>query len=149
MCAKRRFRSAGVFTHRNPEKSGIYFLLKKGGPIIHKAVLKKGAIRHTPTMPYIGSYPPPPHSPPLRPLVQYKRHMSQRMTKPTKWHVGAAKTQISLGTRPGWSESSLCAQWVVKDPSFLHGESEDWSESSQGHMPFCRFCYGLMGFSTK
>ena len=34
--------------------------------------------------------------------------------------VRLAKTQISLGIRPVWSESSLCAQWVAKDPSFLH-----------------------------
>ena len=27
--------------------------------------------------------------------------------------------------RPVWSESSLCAQWVAKDPSFLHADSED------------------------
>ena len=27
--------------------------------------------------------------------------------KPTKWHVRPAKTQISLGIRPGWSESSI------------------------------------------
>ena len=26
------------------------------------------------------------------------------------------------------SESSLCAQWVAKDPSFLHADSEDWSD---------------------
>ena len=41
----------------------------------------------------------------------------------------------------GWSESSLCAQWVAKDPSFLRAHSEDsdrlggcpgWSESSLG-----------------
>ena len=36
-----------------------------------------------------------------------------------------AKTQISLGIHPVWSESSLCAQWVAKDPSFLHADSED------------------------
>ena len=24
-----------------------------------------------------------------------------------------------------WSESSLCAEWVAKDPSFLHAHSED------------------------
>ena len=42
--------------------------------------------------------------------------------------VRPAKTQISLGIRPVWSESSLCAQWVAKDPSFLHADSEDWSE---------------------
>ena len=29
------------------------------------------------------------------------------MTKPTKWHVCPAKTQISLGIRPVWSETSL------------------------------------------
>ena len=31
------------------------------------------------------------------------------MTKPTKWHVYLAKTQISLGIRPVWSDSSLSA----------------------------------------
>ena len=29
------------------------------------------------------------------------------------------------GIRPVWSESSLYAQWVAKDPSFLHADSED------------------------
>ena len=41
----------------------------------------------------------------------------QSMTKPTKWHMHPTKTQISLGIRPIWSESSLCAQCVAKDPS--------------------------------
>ena len=72
------------------------------------------------------------------------------MTKPTKWHVHPAKTQISLGVRPVWSESSLCAQWVAKGPSFLHAESEDWSDWADAqadlslrwaHMPFCWFCH--------
>ena len=31
------------------------------------------------------------------------------MTKPTKWQVGPARTQISLGIRPVWSESTLSA----------------------------------------
>ena len=31
------------------------------------------------------------------------------MTKPTKWHVHPAKTQISLGIHPVWSEASLTA----------------------------------------
>ena len=46
------------------------------------------------------------------------------MTKPTKWHLHPAKTQISLGMRtaktltrlggcPGWSESSLGAQVIL------------------------------------
>ena len=47
------------------------------------------------------------------------------MTKPKIWHVRPAKIQICLGIRPVWSESSLYAQWVAKDPSFLHADSED------------------------
>ena len=53
--------------------------------------------------------------------------------KTNKMTVLPAKTQISLGTRPVWSESSLCAQWVVKDPSFLHADSEDYDQT--GRMP--------------
>ena len=55
------------------------------------------------------------------------------MTKPTKWHVHQAKTQISLGIRPVRSESLLCAQWVAKDLSFLHAYSEDSDQT--GRMP--------------
>ena len=47
--------------------------------------------------------------------------------------VHPAKTQISLGICPVWSESSLCAQWVAKDPSFLHVDSEDSDQT--GLMP--------------
>ena len=45
--------------------------------------------------------------------------------KTNKMTVHPAKSQISLGIRPVWSESSLCTQWVAKDPSFLHADSED------------------------
>ena len=55
------------------------------------------------------------------------------MTKPTKWHVHPAKTQISLGVRPVWSVSSLCAPRVAKGPSFLHADSEDSDQT--GRMP--------------
>ena len=48
-----------------------------------------------------------------------------RHDKTNKVTVRRAKTQISLGIRPVWSESSLYAQWVAKDPSFLHADSED------------------------
>ena len=41
--------------------------------------------------------------------------------------------QISLGTRPVWSESSLCTHWVAKDPSFLHVNSEGSAQT--GRMP--------------
>ena len=51
-----------------------------------------------------------------------------RHDKTNKVSVRPAKTQISLGIHPVWSESSLCAQWVAKDPSFLHADGEDWSD---------------------
>ena len=57
--------------------------------------------------------------------------MSRLMTKPTKWLVHPAKTQITLGVRPDWSESSLCAHWVAKDPMFLHAKSEDSDQTGQ------------------
>ena len=43
------------------------------------------------------------------------------------------KTLIRLGIRPVWSESSLRAQWVSKDRSFLHADSEDSDQT--GRMP--------------
>ena len=62
-----------------------------------------------------------------------KHNPSRIMTKPTKWHVRPAKTQISLGFRPVWSESLLYTQWVATDPSFLHADSEDWSVWVDAH----------------
>ena len=59
--------------------------------------------------------------------------MSRLMSKPTKWCVRPAKTQISLGIRPVWSESSLCIQWVAKGPRFLHADSQDSDRT--GRMP--------------
>ena len=53
------------------------------------------------------------------------------MTKPTKWHVQPAKTQISLAIRPDRSESLLCTQWVAKDPSFLHADSKNSDQTGQ------------------
>ena len=70
--------------------------------------------------------------------------------KTNKKNVRPGKTQISLGIRPVWSESSLCAQWVAKDPSFLYADSEDSDKT--GRMPrliwvfvgahsLCWFCH--------
>ena len=49
----------------------------------------------------------------------------------TKWHVRPVKTQISLVIRPVWLDSSLCAQWVAKNPSFLHAENEDSDQTGR------------------
>ena len=62
--------------------------------------------------------------------------------KTNKMNVCPAKTQISLGIRPVWSESSLCAQWVAKDPSFLHADSKDSDQT--GRMP--RLIWVFAGF---
>ena len=53
--------------------------------------------------------------------------MSHLMTKPTNWHVRPAKTQISLGIRPGWSESSLSAwrKLGYLDTGWVHSEDSD------------------------
>ena len=44
--------------------------------------------------------------------------------------------------QPG--QSSLCAQWVANDPSFLHADNEYSDQTGRRirrtHMPFCRFC---------
>ena len=45
--------------------------------------------------------------------------------KTNKVAMCPTKTLISLGIRPVWSEPSLCIQWVAKDPTFLHADSED------------------------
>ena len=59
--------------------------------------------------------------------------------KTNKMPVRSAKTQISLGIRPVWSESSLCAQWVGMIPAFFMrtaktlirlGECPGWTEYS-------------------
>ena len=54
-----------------------------------------------------------------------------RHDKTNKMSVRPAKTQISLGIRPVWSESLLCTQWVAKDPSFLHVDSEDSDQTGR------------------
>ena len=48
--------------------------------------------------------------------------------KPTKWLAPSEDSD-----QPGHPESSLCAQWVTKDPSFLHVDSED--SDPTGQMP--------------
>ena len=52
-------------------------------------------------------------------------HMNRDMTKPTKSMYGQASAQSV--------QSSLCAQWIAKDPLFLHAESKDSDQT--GRMP--------------
>ena len=54
--------------------------------------------------------------------------------KTNKMTVRPAKTQISLGIRPIWSESSLCAQWLLRTQAFFMRSAKTLirSESSLG-----------------
>ena len=62
--------------------------------------------------------------------VRNYSHMSHLMTKPTNCHVRPAKTQISLGIRPVWSESSLSAWRKLWSLATHWAHSEDWSDSA-------------------
>ena len=69
--------------------------------------------------------------------------------KTNKLTLRPAKTQISLGIHPVWSESPLHSMGA-KNPRFLHADSEDWSDwvNAQAdlwlcwaHRLFCWFCH--------
>ena len=48
------------------------------------------------------------------------------MTKPTKWECDQPRLRSAWASTQS-DQSSLCAQWVVKDPRFLQADSGDWS----------------------
>ena len=67
--------------------------------------------------------------------------------KTNKMNVHLAKTRISLGIRPVWSESSLKKPWVLSYPLSAQrrlitlGSCPGWSESSLGAHSFSWFCH--------
>ena len=81
------------------------------------------------------------------PVWKYSVNWPQH-DKTNKMSVRPAKTQISLGIRPAWSESLLCTQWVAKDPMFLHADSEDWSDwvEAQADLSLCWAHTHFVGF---
>ena len=52
------------------------------------------------------------------------------MTKPTKWVCVQRRLRSAWATAQT-DQSSLCTQWVAKDPSFLHADSEDSDQTGQ------------------
>ena len=75
-------------------------------------------------------------------INEHRKHLSSKrgaieiwaaIWQTNKMSVRPAKTQISLGIRPDCSEYSLFAQWITKDPWFLHADSEDSDQT--GRMP--------------
>ena len=71
-------------------------------------------------------------------------HLSHLMTKPTKWSVRPGKTQISLGIRPVWSESSLSAWRKLGSLATHWAHSEDSDQT--GQMP--RLIWGFTGHTV-
>ena len=74
------------------------------------------------------------------------------MTKPTKWHVRPAKTQISLGIRQVWSEFSLSARRKLGSLATHWAHSEDSDQT--GRMPrliwvFAGHTCQFFGFVTR
>ena len=69
------------------------------------------------------------------------------MTKPTKWYVCPAKTQISLGIRPVWSESLLSAWRNLGSLATHWAHSENSGQT--GQMPKLVWVYaGHTGHSV-
>ena len=58
-------------------------------------------------------------------------NMSRLTTKPTKWSVHPAKTPISLGIRPIWSESKLSAWRKLGSLDTYWVDSEDSDQTGQ------------------
>ena len=69
-------------------------------------------------------------------IVKYPPLSEPPHDKTNKVTVHPAKTQISLGIRP---ESSPCAQWVAKDPSFFHADREDSDQTGRIPRLICVF----------
>ena len=76
------------------------------------------------------------------------------MTKPTKWSVHPAKTHISLGIRPVWSESSLSAWRKLGSLATHWVHSQDSDQTAQAdlsfrwaHRSFCWFCHEAAHFT--
>ena len=60
------------------------------------------------------------------------KNVSRDMSKPTKWLCAQRRLRSAWESAQS-DQSSLCAQRVVKDPSFLHTNSEDSDQI--GRMP--------------
>ena len=76
--------------------------------------------------------------------------LTHGMTKPTKWAVRPAKTQINLGIRPVWSVSAvrLKQNWVLNYPlSAQRWLWSDWADAQAdlsfrwAQKSFCWFCH--------
>ena len=77
--------------------------------------------------------------------------MSHVMTKPTKWHVCPAETQISLGIHPVWSVFTVRMKkvWVLSYP--LSAQQRLWSDwaDAQADLSLCWVHSHFVGFVMR
>ena len=64
-------------------------------------------------------------------FLEQWNNMSHDTTKPKKWVCAQWSLRSAMGIRPVWSKYSRCAQWVAKDPRFLHADSEDSDQTGR------------------
>ena len=87
-------------------------------------------------------------------LLPYEKY-EPRHDKTNKMSVRPAKIQINLGIHPVVSESSLYAQWVAKDPGFLHADSEDSDQTGRmlrlkpGGQSWSNFMCSIIGVGER
>ena len=77
------------------------------------------------------------------------KQMSRITTKPTKWHVRPAKTQISLGICPVWSEYSLSALRKLGSLATHWANSEDSDQTGQMPRLIWVFICHFVGFVMR
>ena len=86
-------------------------------------------------------------------IPSFQHYLSYLMTKPNEMGCATSKDSDQAEQPPILIESSLSAQWVAKDPSFFHADSDDSDQTGRmprlqadlslhwAHMPFCWFCH--------
>ena len=80
-------------------------------------------------------------------------YLSRPITKTTKWLCAQWRLRPACASTQS-DQSSLSAQWVAKDPSFLHVDSKDWSDWADAQADlslldthsFCWFCHVVAHF---
>ena len=83
--------------------------------------------------------------------AQYHQSLRCSLTQHDKTNKVTVRP-ANLGIRPVWSESSLCAQWIAKDPSFLPADSEDSNQIGRMFRliwVFARRTRYFVGFVTR
>ena len=72
-------------------------------------------------------------------LFFWLQYISRNVRQRTFRLVRPAKIQIRLPIRNGWSVTSLCAFWIIKDAKFLYADNEDSGQTAWMRRLICVF----------